>query len=222
MFMKFGSKIQNDKAVPEPTINQEPQIVEYKEPGFVETVNNRIYFYADIEREKMLMFIKTLKDKGDEMIARKLTWNLEEVPPIHIHIQSYGGWAHAGFSGFDHISSMKYRWSPELEVDIPIYTYVDGVAASAATLLVIGGTKRFIQRNGFMMIHQIRTDYWGTYTHEEMKDHQKNNENLMAALKRLYLERTKIPEKTLDELLTRDLYFTAEECVEYGLVDSII
>jgi len=211
MITKNNWKLQ-EGSVPPPEMDQEPQFVEYKEPGFVEIINNQMYYYADIDREKTLALTKNLKNLEDELITRRQVWNLSEIPTLHLHIQSYGGYAHAGFSAYDHIRTL----------DIPIYTYVDGVAASAATLLILAGKKRFIQRNAFMLIHQLRTDYWGTFTHEQMKDQQENNENLMSALKRVYLEHTKLTEEKLEELLKHDLYFDAEKCLEFGLVDEIV
>jgi ATP-dependent Clp endopeptidase proteolytic subunit ClpP len=199
-------------SVPPPELDQEPQFVEYKEPGFVEIVNNQMYYYADIDREKTLVLTKNLKQLEDELITRRQVWSLSEIPTLHLHIQSYGGFAHAGFAAYDHIRNLN----------IPIYTYVNGVAASAATLLILAGKKRFIQKNSFMLIHQVRTDYWGTFTHEQMKDQMKNDEKLMESLKKVYLKETKITEEKLEELLKHDLYFNAEQCLEYGLVDEII
>ena len=201
-----------DGAVPPPEMDQEPQFVEYKEPGFVEIVNNQMYYYADIDREKTLALTKNLKQLEDELITRRQVWDLSEIPTLHLHLQSYGGHAHAGFAAYDHIRTMQN----------PIYTYVDGVCASAATLIILAGKKRFIQRNAYMLIHQLRTDYWGTFTHDQMKDQQENNENLMTAIKKVYLEKTKLTAKKLDELLKHDLYFNAEKCIEFGLVDEIV
>ena len=209
--MKNNWRLQ-DGSVPIPEMDKEPQFVEYKEPGFVEIINNQMYFYADIDREKTLLLTKNLKSLEDELITRTKVWKLSETPTLHLHIQSYGGYAHAGFAAYDHITNLE----------IPIYTYVDGVAASAATLIILAGKKRFIYKNGYMLIHQLKTDYWGTFTHEQMKDQHKNNENLMKALKTVYLEKTKLTQKKLDELLKHDLYFNAEQCLAFGLIDEIV
>ena len=44
----------------------------------------------------------------------------------------------------------------------------------------------------------------------------------METIKNLYIERTKIPKKQLNEMLKRDLWWDAKTCLEYGLVDDII
>jgi|TARA_R110002020_G_scaffold170745_1_gene360614 ATP-dependent protease ClpP protease subunit len=61
---------------------------------------------------------------------------------------------------------------------------------------------------------------WGKY--EEMKDAMENNDLFMRIIKDIYEEHTKIPKRKLNEILKRDLWFDAETCLEYGLVDEIV
>ena len=49
-----------------------------------------------------------------------------------------------------------------------------------------------------------------------------NNKALMEAIQKIYLDRTKIPAKMLKEILKKDLYFDANQCLKYGLVDDIL
>ena len=55
-------------------------------------------------------------------------------PPIHLRINSYGGSVFAAFSSIDYI--MKSKTS--------VYTYIDGCAASAGTIMSVVGSQRFI------------------------------------------------------------------------------
>ena len=71
-----------------------------------------------------------------------------------------------------------------------------------------------------MLIHQLSSGLWGKY--EEMKDDMKNCDRLMDMIREVYLEHTNIPKKKLDGILKHDLWFDAEQCLEYGLVDEII
>ena len=71
-----------------------------------------------------------------------------------------------------------------------------------------------------MLIHQISSGMWGKY--EELKDDMENAESLMEAIREIYVNHTKIPKKTLNQLLKRDLWFDADTCLKYGLVDEII
>ena len=71
-----------------------------------------------------------------------------------------------------------------------------------------------------MLIHQLSSGMWGKY--EEQKDQMQNNDLLMDIIKDVYNKHTKIPKRKLREMLKRDLWFDAETCLEYGLVDEII
>ena len=204
----WGYQNQNQEEVP----TTQPILIEKTEPGYIETADNRIYFYTEIERDRVLQLVRTLKTKSDEILVQQKAWSLEEPPPIYLHIQSYGGSAHSGLSALDHII--------EIQKEVPIYTIIDGVAASAATFLSIAGTKRFIHKHAFTLIHQLTTGFWGTY--EALKDMKENCDNLMEIIRQIYGEYTKVPEKLLNETLKRDVYFTAKESLKYGIVDEII
>ena len=54
-----------------------------------------------------------------------------------------------------------------------------------------------------------------------MEDDFYNSKNLMKVLKDFYKKNTKIPMKKLDELLKRDIWLTAKECLQYGIIDEI-
>ena len=61
---------------------------------------------------------------------------------------------------------------------------------------------------------------WGR--DEELKDDMKNCDILMEKIKKIYSEHTKIPKRKLNQILKRDLWFDAEACLKYGVVDEII
>ena len=131
-------------------------------------------------------------------------------PTIHLRINSYGGEIFAGLSTVDVIRSLRTK----------VYTYVEGAAASAATLISIAGKKRFIGKNSFMLLHQLSSVCAGTF--ERLEDEHENNKRIMNSMKSLYKEYTKIPMKELDQILKRDIWFDANTCLKYGIVDAII
>ena len=53
-------------------------------------------------------------------------------------------------------------------------------------------------------------------------DDMDNNTKLMEMIKKLYKEYTKVPEDKLEEILKHDLWWDAETCLEYGLIDKIL
>lgn len=175
----------------------------------VERLNNRIYFYSEIERTSVLALNKQIKHLNLKLINNARNLN-NEPASIYLHINSYGGSVFAGLAAVDHIKKSE----------VPIHSFIDGCAASAATLMSIVAKERFIHEHSFMLIHQLSSALWGKY--EEMKDDMKNNDLLMKTIKNIYTEHTKIPKKKLNEILKHDLWFDAKACLEYGLVDGII
>jgi ATP-dependent Clp protease protease subunit len=71
-----------------------------------------------------------------------------------------------------------------------------------------------------MLIHQLSAGSWGKYS--DLVDDMENNTRLMEMIKKLYKEYTQVPDKELDEILKHDLWWDAEKCLEYGLVDKIL
>ena len=105
-------------------------------------------------------------------------------------------------------------------LETPVYTYIDGFAASAATLISVAGDKRFMTKNSMMLIHQLSSQNSGKFL--EIEDDMSNLKTMMALLKKIYLENTNLTEEILTELLRKDLWLTSDICLEYGLVDKII
>ena len=72
-----------------------------------------------------------------------------------------------------------------------------------------------------MLIHQISTSMlYGKY--HEFLDEIENQNMLMDKVKSLYVEKTHLEEAKLDEMLQHDLWLTADQCLEYGLIDEIL
>ena len=131
-------------------------------------------------------------------------------PPIHLHIQSQGGSLYHTLYIMDLIENMK----------TPVYTYVDGFAASAATLISVVGKKRYMTKNSLMLIHQLSGADSGKFY--ELQDQMSNMQILMNTINKIYLNKTKIDQETLLKLLQKDLWLDAKTCLAYGLVDEII
>ena len=84
-------------------------------------------------------------------------------------------------------------------MNTPVYTYVDGFAASAATLLVVAGKRKFITKNSINANSSVIRGLTGKYS--EMKDESENIDTLMNIIVNFYLQNTNFDEKTLNNLL---------------------
>ena len=175
----------------------------------VDISHNRIYYYSGVSRPKILKLNKHIFNLNTNMSIKMTPYGLDP-PPIYLHINSYGGSVFAGLAAVDYIKNSK----------IPVYTVIDGCAASAATLMSCVGSHRMMHKNACMLIHQLSGAMWGKF--QEMEDDMENSKMLMEKIKKIYKEHTNIPKKELNNILKHDLWWEAEKCLEYGLVDEVI
>jgi ATP-dependent Clp endopeptidase proteolytic subunit ClpP len=176
----------------------------------VERSDNRLYFYSEVSRAKVLQLNKEIRNLNIDIVHTSNVLSLDIKANIYLHINSFGGSVFAGLAAVDYIKKSE----------IPIVSIVDGSAASAATLMSVVAKERYMHENSFMLIHQLSSGLWGKY--EELKDDMKNNDLLMKTIKGLYQEHAKIPKTKLNQILKHDLWFDAKTCLKYGLIDDII
>ena len=179
----------------------------------VESVDNHIYFYAYVDSDRCLAVMRTIRELdntlGREHLSRNLPKNHPQTP-IWLHINSGGGSLFDALAVADQIQ----------RIETPIYSVVEGYSASAATLLSMSCTKRFIQPSAFMLIHQLSSVMWGKY--EEFKDEMNLLDMAMETLIKFYVKNSKLKENKIRKLLQRDSWFDADECIKLGLADKIL
>jgi ATP-dependent protease ClpP protease subunit len=178
----------------------------------VETVDNHIYFYADVDSDRCLALIRAVRETDAELRSEHLSRGLDGQPltPIWLHVHSYGGDLFTGFSIADQLPMIKS----------PIYAVVEGICASAATLIVMACDRRFILPSSFMLIHQLSSAVWGT--HEQFKDEMALQAKAMDRLVQFYAAHSKVSEEEIRNMLTRDFWMDAETCVSLGFVDEVL
>jgi len=211
----YNKKIVESNSDSDSDIDGEHNSYEYKHG-----LSSEYYLYSDIKQKNMLKLNKYLKGyirKYDLFIEKtqSIIKNCEP-KPITIYINSDGGYLHSALPIVDIISSSE----------IPITTVVEGMAASAATLISCSGHHRQITKNSFMLIHELRAGCWGKFS--EIEDEFESCQKLMTNIKNLYLnsikndKKKKKFKKILGKLLKRDIILSAQECLDYGLVDEIL
>ena len=171
--------------------------------------DNHIYFYCSVNKKNIVKLITSIKDITRKLKIVELDYGVSDLK-IYLHINSYGGSVFAALSAIDTIIGNK----------IPIISIVEGGAASAATLISVVCSERKITPNSYMLVHQLSSTFWGTYSNFE--DEKQNLDLMMKNIKNIYKEYTKIPMKKLNEILKHDLFWDANTCLEYGMIDEII
>lgn len=183
---------------------------EQEEYECVRVVGSEIYYYGDIDRESILEFIETYKKLEIDLLKKSI--ELPGYSPIiRVHICSDGGDVFAGMSAMDTLKQSRVK----------IETVAEGTCCSAATFMLLGGSRRMMGRHAHVLIHQISSGgFFGKY--RDLKDEMGTCKKLMKSLKTLYKAETKIPKSKFKELMSRDVYLDSSECLTYGIVHAIV
>ncbi len=186
-----------------------PYVIEQTDRG------ERSYdIYSRLLKDRIIMINGEIEDQMANLIVAQLLHLAAEdsEKDISMYINSPGGSVSAGFAIYDTMQFIK----PD------IVTICTGMAASFGTILLVGGTKgkRMALPNSEVMIHQPLGGAKGQasdviiYAERLIHTRQKLNE--------LLAERTGQPLERLEKDTDRDFFFTAEEALNYGLIDKIV
>jgi ATP-dependent Clp protease protease subunit len=170
--------------------------------------------YSRLLRERVIFLGQPIDDQVANLVVAQLL-HLESEDPekdVSIYINSPGGSMYAGLAIYDTMRFIK----PEVQ------TTCVGIAMSMGSLLLAGGTegKRAALPNSRILIHQPSGAFEGTSSDIEI--HAREVLNLRRRVDEIYSEHTgqDIDQVTAD--MERDRFFTADEAVEYGLIDRVL
>ena len=170
--------------------------------------------YSRLLKERVIFIVGPIEDQMANLVVAQLLFLESENPDkdIRIYINSPGGSVTAGLSIYDTMQFVK----PEVS------TMCLGQAASMGAFLLSGGTKgkRLILPNARTMIHQPSGGAQGQATDIEIQ--AKEILFLRERLNRLLADHTGQPLDVIERDTERDRFMSAEQSVEYGLVDQVI
>jgi len=176
----------------------------------IRVVQNHIYFWCDVTKKTALDLTLKLTEVYHKM--RSLTLVGDDMTPVYIHINSYGGDLDAALGVVDTIESLKGDGAK-------IITIIEGNAASAATLISVVGNDRRIRPNAYMRIHNFSTGISGKKN--ELDEEYANLEKLEKIMIRLYKENSNMSQADLEKQMAREIDMTPDECIEKGFIDSV-
>ena len=170
--------------------------------------------YSRLLNERIIFIGQQIDDDIANLVVAQLI-HLESDDPdkdIAVYVNSPGGSLHAGLAIYD---AMQY-----VRPDVSTLCY--GMAMSAASLILTGGTKgkRFSLPNARILIHQPSSGFQGQSTDIEI--HAKEILELRRVLDEIYARHTGQSTDTVHDDMERDRFFSAQQAVDYGLVDKII
>lgn len=132
-----------------------------------------------------------------------------DAPEIDVRINSSGG---AVYTAQAIYSSLK-RHPAKINV------FVDGIAASAATIIMMAGDHIVMPENAIMMVHSPLTGAYGNA--EELRDIADVLDIVRDTIVAVYRNKSGLDDDTILELLADDTYLSANEALELGLVDEV-
>ena len=186
-----------------------PYVVEQTSKG------ERSYdIYSRLLKDRIIFLGEEVTDVTASLIVAQLLFLESEDPKkdIHLYINSPGGSVTAGMAIYD---TMQY-------IKCDVSTTCIGLAASMGAFLLAGGAKgkRFALPNAEIMIHQPSGGARGQAT--EIKIVAENILKTRAKLNEILAQNTGKPVEVIEVDTERDNYMSAEEAMNYGLIDSVV
>jgi len=190
-------------------MNLIPMVVEKSSSG------ERAYdIFSRLLKDRIIFLAGPISDSLANLVIAQLLFLSNEDPKrdIKLYINSPGGVVTGGLAIYD---TMRY-------IQPDVSTVCVGLAASMGAVLLAAGEKgkRFALPNSQVMLHQVMGGATGQAVEIEITAKQilKTKEKLNKIL----ATHTKQPLNKIEKDTDRDFYLTAEEAVDYGLIDSVI
>lgn len=140
--------------------------------------------------------IDQIKDAGD-------------VTAIDVYIASHGGSLFEGLAIYNLLS----------RISVPVTTYVDGFAFSAASLVFQAGDTRIMPENSIQMIHDPLGAAMGTA--EDLRDLAGQLDDAKSVLVSTYAARSKLGKRAIAAAMSDETFYNAQEALEAGLTDKV-
>ena len=181
-------------------------------------IKNRSQFQA---RNSNAYKIENKADESTVYIYDEISWwgidaqafakdfNAIDSKTIHLRVNSPGGSVFDGTTIFNVIKQHKSK----------VIAHIDGLAASIASIIVLAADEVQMADNAFFMIH----DPWGFVvgTAEDMRKEADLLDKVTGTIAKTYIDKTGKEESEILELMAAETWFTADEALEAGFIDSI-
>lgn len=149
---------------------------------------------------------------GDEVTPKQFKEDLDalgDIDTLNVFINSPGGDVFAGQA----IYSMLKRHKATVNV------YIDGLAASIASLITMAGDKVIMPQNAMMMVHNPWTIAVGNAT--DFRKMADDMDKIRDSMVTTYEARSALTKEEILSLLDAETWLSAEDCLEYGFADEI-
>lgn len=182
----------------------------YREVGSIEIRNETetaadLYFFGDINSESLGEWQKYYPEDKAPKDVQDFLDQLDGVSKINVHINSGGGSVFGGIA----IYNILKRHNAEIIV------YVEGLAASIASVIAMAGDKIIIPANAQMMIHKPSSITWGNA--DDMRKEADILDGCQKVILNTYMQHTKegVTQEQINELIDAETWKNGEEWQEF-------
>ena len=170
--------------------------------------------YSRLLRERIIFLNGEVNDAVAALVCAQLLFLEAENPrkPIQLYINSPGGVVTSGLAMYD---TMQY-------IRAPVHTLCMGTARSMGSFLLMAGApgERVALPNASILIHQPSGGYQGQAS--DMLIHAEEILRTKQRMTRLYAEHCGRSIEAFERAMDRDRFMTAEEAMQWGLIDRIL
>lgn len=189
---------------------------EIKPYNFVELEDNsvEITMYGNVVQDRPIDFWTGEPVPGLFIVLNEFLQELEKIKEkeqITVRINSGGGELYAAISIYNRLKELKN-----------VITIVDGLAASAASIILQAGKIRKVYAGSQVMIHGASLFLYGSYNIQGLEEKKKSLEAANHAALQSYLERTGLEIEQIKEDIKTTSWMTGKEVIEKGYADELI
>ncbi|MBB5703517.1 ATP-dependent Clp protease protease subunit [Ochrobactrum daejeonense] len=193
----------------ETVMNLVPMVVEQTNRG------ERAYdIFSRLLKERIIFVNGPVEDGMSMLICAQLLFLEAENPKkeINMYINSPGGVVTSGMAIYD---TMQF-------IRPPVSTLCMGQAASMGSLLLTAGAtgQRYALPNARIMVHQPSGGFQGQAS--DIERHAQDIIKMKRRLNEIYVKHTGRDYDTIERTLDRDHFMTAQEALEFGLIDKVV
>lgn len=135
--------------------------------------------------------------------------NAIKTPKISLRINSNGGEAFEAFAIFNAIKNHSAT----------VTVHVDGIAASAASVIALAGDKVCIAKNAYLMIHNVSVGCYGNADY--LRKQADIIDKMSTGIAQTYADKSGKPLDEIKKALNEETWLNAQEALDFGLVDEI-
>jgi len=173
---------------------------------------HNIFFYEEVNDTSVNTLIHIIY----EIIGEDSGIVSNTVKHINLHFDSWGGWVTSMLKFVDVLRILQDSENPKIKVT----AVINHMAASAASFMALMCSERIMTKNSTYMIHEILAVETGTYS--ILASRMSWLERLHNTLVEGYASRSNLSEDDVRDVLRKEKWYTAEEALEAGFVDSIM